>query len=90
MSSGTILLCGGSYGNFSTEWEPPPESKECIAYSKVNGTKVIVLLRARINSSSIVMDDTLFVTGGRFISLSITESKYFLKVAFYAFFLLLP
>ncbi len=78
LEDGNILVCGGSYGNFSAWWDLSPESRECHLYSKLDQPRKISMLHGRQHSASIVIGDKLFVTGGRFLSTNLDLNAYLL------------
>ncbi len=76
LDDGTILVCGGAYGNFTASWELPPESWECLLYSKSDRPRMISMENGRENSASIVIGAKLFVAGGKYLSTNANDYFY--------------
>ncbi len=82
LANGDVLVCGGTYGNFTIEQEKqlPSESWECILYMMSAGTKKpIGLFDGRLNSASIVIENTLFITGGETCTQNLNSDMYLLS-----------
>ncbi len=66
-TANVVVVCGGSLQRRPEYNSEAPESSQCEVSSKFNdGIQVISLMTSRINSASIVIEEssTLFVNGG--------------------------